>query len=92
MKDVTNKFDAVTVLAEVKEARSVRRKRTTWGKSKLTKHLAELVKLKDAGASLRDLQHWLRNHKRIKIDASNISRFLKKIMAKKAWEASDGSL
>ena len=75
MKD---EFNAVDVLATVKKQRSVRKKHCTWGKSKLNKCRAELMKLKKAGASYVDMQFWLRKEKRIKIDPSSIWRFLKK--------------
>ena len=78
VKDAIDEFNAVDVLATVKKQRSVRKKRCTYGKSKLNKFRAELVKLKDAGASYVDMQFWLRKEKRIKIDPSNICRFLNK--------------
>lgn len=78
MKNEKVEFNAVEVLAAVKEQRSVRKKRCTWGKSKLIKWRAELMKLKKAGASYEDMQFWLRKEKRIKIDPSNICRFLNK--------------
>ncbi|MDP2805876.1 MAG: hypothetical protein Q8O24_08030 [Gallionellaceae bacterium] len=82
MKDAKDEFDAEATLAEIKEARSIRKKRCTWGRSKLRKHQAELIKLKAAGATLEDMQYWLRKNKRIRINPSNISRFLKNVMAK----------
>ena len=62
----------------VREARSVRRKRTTWGKSKLSRFQAELVKLWQAGATYADMQYWLRKEKRVKVARSTIMRFLAK--------------
>ena len=71
-------FNAQDVLAVVRNDRSVRRKRTTWGKSKLSRYLTELIQLKQAGASLADMQFWLHKEKRLKTDRSNIKRFLDK--------------
>lgn len=75
MKD---EFNAVDVLSVVKEQRSIRKKRCTFGKSKLNKWRAELMKLKKSGASYADMQFWLRKEKRIKTDPSSIWRFLLK--------------
>lgn len=72
------KFNASEVLAVIREARAVRRKRCTWGRSKLTKFLAELIQLRASGASLADLQFWLLKEKRVKADCTTIKRFLDK--------------
>lgn len=71
-------FNAAKELAKIREVRKALRRRRTWGKSKLTKYRAELIKLKASGASYVDLAYWLRKNKRVKIDSSNIQRFLKK--------------
>lgn len=73
-----SEFNATEVLAEVKKARAVRRRRSTWGKSKLIKFRAELLLLRTNGASFGDLQFWLLKKKRVKIDRANIKRFLDK--------------
>lgn len=72
-------FDADATLAAVRADREARRHRRTWGKSRLTPHRAELVKLRQAGASLADLAHWLRTEKRLKLNRSTIGRFLEKL-------------
>jgi hypothetical protein len=74
-----NQFNAAEELCKVQEARAVRRRRSTWGKSKLSKYQAELVQLRQAGAKYADLQFWLRKEKRVKVDRSSIMRFLKKL-------------
>lgn len=71
-------FSADAVVSQIRDARAVRSRRRTWGKSRLHKHLAEIVKLREAGATYVDLQYWLRKEKRVKIDRSNIMRFIKK--------------
>ena len=73
-----NDFNAAMELAKIHEIRKALRRRRTWGKSKLTKYRAELIKLREGGASYVDLAYWLRINKRVKIDSSNIQRFLKK--------------
>jgi hypothetical protein len=71
-------FNAAMELAKIREVRTALRRRCTWGKSKLTKYRAELIKLKESGASYVDLAYWLRINRRVKIDSSTIQRFLKK--------------
>lgn len=73
-------FNAHEVLAVIRDARTVRRKRSTWGKSRLDKYLSELIKLRKIGASFGDLEFWLRKEKRVKIDRTNIMRFMKNAM------------
>ena len=75
------KFDAAEELEKVRAARADRRRRTTWGKSKLLKHRAELVKMQAAGGSLSDLVFWLRRKKRVRVCGTTVMRFLKKIPA-----------
>jgi hypothetical protein len=73
-----NEFNAPDVLAAVRAARAVRRKRSTCDKSKLRKYLGELLQLKQSGATFADLKYWLRTEKRVKAERSTISRFLAK--------------
>ena len=69
-------FDSVAVLDTVRQQREERRHRRTWGKSKLVRHRAELVKLRQTGASLADLVHWLKTEKRTQASKSTVSRYL----------------
>ena len=73
-----NNFDAKDELTKILKERKVRKKRITWGKSRLNKYRAELLQLRNEGASYGDLRFWLRKEKRISIDRSNIMRFLNK--------------
>ena len=73
-----SEFNAPSVLAGIREVRTVRRKRSTCEKSVLSKYVAELSGLKESGASLGDLQVWLRTEKRVKVERSTILRFLNK--------------
>lgn len=72
-------FDATAALAAVRQARAEHKRRITWGKSRLTPHRAELVKLRAAGASFADLVFWLRKEKRIKVADTTVMRFLAKL-------------
>lgn len=72
-------FDAAAALAAVRERRASARRRRTWGTSRLTPYRAELVKLRQAGGSFADLAVWLRKEKRVKMDASSVRRYLRKL-------------
>lgn len=74
-------FDAPGILEKIRVDRKIRRKRSTWGRSKLLKFQAELCALKKAGASLKDMQFWLKREKHIKADCSTIKRFLDKTIS-----------
>ena len=78
MQTPRSDFDAIATLAAIRDARTVRRHRRTWGKSRLSPHRAELAKLRAEGASFGDLAFWLRKEKRIKVDRSTVRRFLEK--------------
>ena len=72
-------FDPTATLALVQAQRAAAKRRTTWGKSRLVPHRAELVKLRQAGGSFVDLQQWLRKQKRVKVDSSTVRRFLQQL-------------
>jgi len=69
-------FDAVAELEEIKRKRKVS-KRKRYYKSKLDKFKFELLKLHKSGASLGDLQFFLKKN-RTKVAQSTIHRWLKK--------------
>lgn len=60
-------------------ARRAEARRKLYRKSRLDKYRAELVAMKQAGASCADLAEWLRVHHRCKVNRSSIDRFLKKL-------------
>ncbi|MDA8412296.1 MAG: hypothetical protein M0023_00735 [Desulfobacteraceae bacterium] len=67
--------------AEVERIR-IRRteaRRKLYRKSRLDKYRAELVAMKQAGASCADLVEWLRVNHRCKVNRSSIDRYLKKL-------------
>ncbi len=71
-------FNADQELQRIKTMRTVMRKKR-YNKSVLERYRAELVELHRAGASLGDIQLWLRREKRLKVARSTIGRFLHKL-------------
>lgn len=71
-------FDAAAELAAVRQRRQVAR-RKQYRQSKLDRYRAELVQLRQAGASAADLVEWLRSKHRLKIHRSSIDRFLSQL-------------
>jgi hypothetical protein len=74
-----NMFNAATTLESIQTERAIKRRRCTWGRSRLTKYRAELVSLRQAGASLGDLAYWLKSKYRVNVQRSTIDRYLKKL-------------
>lgn len=68
-------FNAKKELAAVRLLRGMAR-RSRYHKSALEKLRAELVALRRAGASLKDLTIWLRG-RRLKVSISTVSRYLR---------------
>ena len=68
-------------IAEVESirARRAEARRKLYRKSRLDKYRAELVAMKQAGASCADLAEWLRVNHRCKVNRSSIDRYLKKL-------------
>lgn len=60
-------------------ARRTEARRKLYRKSRLDKYRAELVAMKQAGASCADLVEWLRLNHRCKVNRSSIDRYLKKL-------------
>ena len=72
-------FDAEGALAKVKAHRKAAKRRITWGKSKLVKHRAEMVKMRKEGASFADIQLWLLKACGIASDESTVRRYMQKL-------------
>jgi len=70
-------FDAASELEKIKQSRKEIRRTSRYAKSKLDNFKFELLKLHKSGASLGDLQFFLRKN-RTKVALSTISRWLKK--------------
>jgi len=71
-------FEANAVLSDLRQDAKLRHRRR-YCRSRLARHRAELVKLRLAGASLAELQRWLRTSRRVKISRTSIFRFLRKL-------------
>ena len=78
---MTKNHGTFNAQAEVERIR-IRRteaRRKLYRKSRLDKYRAELVAMKQAGASCADLVEWLRVNHRCKVNRSSIDRYLKKL-------------
>jgi hypothetical protein len=71
-------FDAQTEVEQIRLRRAEAR-RKLYRKSRLDKYRAELVAMKQAGASCADLAEWLRVNQRLKVHRSSIDCYLKKL-------------
>ncbi len=78
MSKVDGTFDAQAEVEWVRNRRAEARRRL-YCKSRLDRYRAELVAMKQAGASCADLVEWLRVNHRLKIHRSSIDRYLKKL-------------
>lgn len=74
----THHFNATTELEIVRKYKSVGQ-RKSYPYSRLNKLRVELVALRKAGASYRELTLWLRQHKRIKMTHTTVMRYLAKL-------------
>ena len=73
-------FDTEKTLNELKKQTKIIRKKR-FARSRLDKHCGELLSLYKAGASIAELQRWLRTN-RIRVEHSTVSRWLDKMDAK----------
>ncbi len=73
-----DEFCAGKELEQVREILAAGR-RKPYRKSKLKKYQTELIQLQQQGASLAELQTWLRKRQKIAVHRSTISRFLKSL-------------
>lgn len=71
-------FDATLELEMVRTYTKICR-RKSYQRSRLTKYRSELVQLKEAGASYRELMIWLRKNKRVKMAHTSVMRYLKNL-------------
>ena len=77
-------FDALAEVERIR-ARRAEARRKLYRKSRLDKYRAELMAMKQAGASCADLAEWLRVSHRCKIHRSSIDRYLKKFAGAECW-------
>ena len=78
---MSKRVETFNALAEVENirARRAEARRKLYRKSRLDKYRAELVAMKQAGASCADLAEWLRVSHRCKVNRSSVDRYLKKL-------------
>ena len=88
-KDET--FDALGEVQWVRARRAEARRRL-YRKSRLDKYRAELLAMRQAGASCADLVEWLRVNHRLKIHRSSIDRYLKKLPELNETQTASGEL
>jgi IS30 family transposase len=74
----THHFDAPDELQKIRQHKRIRR-RKSYQQSRLMKLRAELVSLRQEGASYREIILWLRRTKRIKTTHTTIMRYLDKL-------------
>jgi hypothetical protein len=79
------------ILDAMHERRAVVRKQR-YRASKLTRYRAELITLRLAGASYRELAFWLRRDHRLRVDHSTIRRYLMQLPEAVAREADHAEL
>lgn len=68
-------FNAPEELQQIRQQKRLRQ-RKLYTQSRLNRYRAELVALRKAGASYRELVLWLRKNKRIKITHTSVMRYL----------------
>jgi len=73
-----NHFNATEELTHVRKHQRKMRRRS-YHRSRLTKWRSELVAMRKAGGSFRELTIWLRRMKRIKMTHTTVMRYLKKL-------------
>jgi len=78
---MSNRDETFNAQSEVERirARRAEARRKLYRKSRLDKYRAELVAMKQAGASCADLAEWLRLNHRCKVNRSSVDRYLKKL-------------
>ena len=75
-----SEFDTEKALTELKHQTKIIRKKR-FSKSRLDKYSAELLSLYASGASIAELQRWLRSN-RIRVEHSTVSRWLNRMDAR----------
>ena len=65
-----------SAVLDAMRARRTAVRKQRYRSSKLTRCRAGLVTLRQAGASYRELAHWLRRDRRLRVNHSNIRRYL----------------
>ena len=78
---MSNSNETFNAQAEVRQirARRAEARRRLYRKSRLDRYRAELVAMKQVGASCADLVEWLRIKHRCRINRSTVDRYLRKL-------------
>ena len=84
-------IDSKSELERIKREMSARKKRTTWSKSKLQKFHAEVVQLRQVGASLAEIRFWLKT-RRMSAAITTIRSFLKNLGIEKGKGENNGTI
>lgn len=71
----TQHFNAPEILQQIRQRQAIKRRRQ-FQYSRLTRVRAELVALRSAGGSYRELAQWLRQTHRIKVTHTTVMRYL----------------
>lgn len=71
-------FNATDELEDIRKRKALSRQRR-FKKNRLERYRAELIDLRKAGASYRELSHWIRTKKRWKVDHSVVRRWMIKL-------------
>jgi hypothetical protein len=71
-------FNAQTELEKLRQVKAVRRRKYLT-QSRLHRYRAELVKLRQAGASYPELTLWLQHNKRMRVAHTTVMRYLKQL-------------
>jgi hypothetical protein len=89
----TQPFNATEILNQLRHRQAVKRKRQ-FHHSRLMRVRAELVALRQAGGSYRELAHWLRQTHRIHMAHTSIMRYLAQLpeLSSQASEANHAEL
>ncbi len=74
----THQFNAAAELEKLRECKRIARQ-LAYYQSRLDRHRAELVALRKAGASFREITLWLRQFKHVKITHTTVMRYLLKL-------------
>ena len=71
-------FNATEELEAIRKRKALCRRRR-FKKNRLERYRAELIELRQSGASYRELSAWIRTNKRWKVDHSVIRRWMIKL-------------
>ena len=71
-------FNATDELEAIRKRKALNRRRR-FKKNRLDRYRAELIELRQSGASYRELSAWIRTNKRWKVDHTVIRRWMIKL-------------